>query len=150
LDKKLLQRIQSDFPLVPRPFAALASDLNLSEAEIMERLVDLQEAGYIRRIGPILDNEALGRSSTLAAMACPESRIDEVAGIVSAYPEVSHNYLRKSPDHPIPYNLWFTLSAWSTERIGHILREISRKTGLSVHNLPTRKRFKLGVRLRFD
>ena len=38
LDRRLLNRIQSDFPLVARPFQELGQPLGLSEDEVVERM----------------------------------------------------------------------------------------------------------------
>ena len=34
IDKKILNRIQSDFPITPRPYLTLAKELNLAEKEV--------------------------------------------------------------------------------------------------------------------
>ena len=50
-DKRILNRIQSDFPLTRRPYQTIAEDLDLSEDEVLKRVARLKEKGIIRRIG---------------------------------------------------------------------------------------------------
>lgn len=142
IDLKLLAAVQEGFPISPRPFRDLGRALGLEEDEVISRLAMLQEEGLVRRIGPILDLRRMGRSGILAALAVPLDEADEVAEVVSLYPEVSHNYLR--PDDS-GYNLWFTVSG-TEERIQDILQEIRAKTGLKMLVLPTLKIFKIGVK----
>jgi DNA-binding Lrp family transcriptional regulator len=141
LDKAILNEIQVDFPLVEQPFKELARKLNSNEKEIILRIERLKKEGAIRRIGPIVNIKKTGGESTLAAVKAPEDRIDEVAGIISGYNEVSHNYLR-----PDKYNIWFTVSAPDKQRLGEILEEIKQRTGCPLIDLPTLRLFKIGVK----
>ena len=141
VDKKILNAIQLDFPLVNRPFQELGKTLGLEEDEVIKRIKRLQNEGAIRRIGPIINTKKTGGVSTLVAMKVPQERVDEVAGIINKFEEVSHNYLR-----PAEYNIWFTLSAESEERLQEILKDITDKTGCQARNLPTKRLFKIGVK----
>ena len=141
VDKKILNAIQLDFPLERKPFEALGKSLGIKEEDVITRIKRLQSEGAIRRIGPIISTKKTGGVSTLIAMKVPVDKVDEVAGIINQYDEVSHNYLR-----PANYNIWFTLSAESGARMQEILKEITEKTGHKVINLPTKRLFKIGVK----
>ncbi|AFV24698.1 putative AsnC family transcriptional regulator [Methanolobus psychrophilus R15] len=141
MDKNILNTIQHDFPLDIHPFQKLGEELGISEEEIITRLERLRKEGAVRKIGPVINRNRVGGSSTLVAVNVPEDMIDEVADWIDEYPEVSHNYLR-----PDKYNVWFTLSASGEERINEILKELNQKTGLEFINLPTVRLFKIGVR----
>ncbi|MCP4366088.1 MAG: Lrp/AsnC family transcriptional regulator [Planctomycetes bacterium] len=148
VDKKILQEIQSVFPITPRPFQALADQLSLEESDVRRRIKALIENKIIRRLGPIIDTAAMGNTGGLMAMNVPEEQIEGVADVINAYSNVSHNYLRKGRNRHIPYNIWFTMSAPNKEALGKNLKEIEDKTGLVVRNLPTTKKFKIGVKFK--
>ena len=126
LDRRLLDDFQRDFPLQPRPFAALADRLGVTEGEVLERLLRLQAKGAISRIGAVLTPHRAGWS-TLAAMSVPAEELEEVAELVSSYPEVNHNYER---EHEL--NLWFVVTAPSRERVELVLQEIETRSGYPV------------------
>jgi DNA-binding Lrp family transcriptional regulator len=139
LDRRLLDDFQRDFPLRPRPFAALAERLGVSEAEVLERLRRLQAKGAISRIGAVLTPHRAGWS-TLAAMAVPPDELDEIAELVSSYAEVNHNYER---EHEL--NLWFVVTAPCRERVQSVLGEIETRTRLPVLELPLLEAYRLDL-----
>lgn len=141
VDKKILNAIQIDFPLVNKPFKELGKTLGLEEDDVIRRIQRLQKEGAIRRIGPIISTKKTGGMGTLVAMKVPPERVDEVAGIINEYEEVSHNYLR-----PANFNVWFTVSAQSEDKLNEILDELKEKTGCELRNLPTKRLFKIGVK----
>ena len=130
LEHALLNDWQRDFPLVPNPFAVIAERLGSDEQSILEAYRALGEDGKVSRIGAVLRNGAVG-DSTLAAIAVPPERLDEVASLVSGFAEVNHNYER---EHCL--NLWFVVTAESRARVASVLAEIEQRSGLAVLDLP--------------
>lgn len=147
-DLAILSALQEDLPLISRPWKAIAGRLNITETEIISRMNRLKDAGIIRGITPVLESRHLGLSAaTLVALRVPEERVDEIAAIISSYPEVSHNFQR---DHS--YSLWFTIAAQNKKGIRKVLDEILQRTNIppsDVLDLPTVKRMKIDVRFSF-
>jgi len=144
IDKAILNRIQSDFPVSQRPYLEIADELNLSEDEVIKRVSRLKSLGVIRRIGGNFVPGKLGYVSTLCAGKVPAHLIDRFAQVVNSYPGVTHNYVRENS-----YNVWFTFIAPSMKDIALYLSEISKKTGIAdILNLPATKVFK--IRAHFD
>lgn len=129
IDLALLDRFQRDFPLHPRPYAQIAAQVALSEAEVIERLARFQTTGRIARVGGTVRPNTAG-ASTLAALAVPEERIEEVAAIVGNEPGVNHSYLREAD-----WNLWFVATAPNEISLGQILARIERASGLQLIDL---------------
>jgi siroheme decarboxylase len=141
LDKKLLNRIQNDFPLVATPFSKLGEDFGLTEAEIIARLSALRDNGTIRSISAVLDPERLGLQSVLVAARVVPEALEAAANTVNALPEVTHNYARDDE-----FNLWFTITAPSPARIQQIVDAISALAGVErLEVLPALRKFKLYV-----
>lgn len=144
VDRRLLNRIQSDFPLTPRPYAAIGEELGLAEDEVLERVRRLKDGDIIRRIGGNFVPDKVGFVSTLCAAEVPPDKIDAFAAAVNRYPGVTHNYLR---DHQV--NVWFTFIAPSRGEIEANLAAIARETGVGrILNLPATRVFK--IRAHFD
>jgi DNA-binding Lrp family transcriptional regulator len=139
LEKRLLNEFQKTVPLSPRPYAEIADRLGTSEALVLKILGRLQDLGVISRVGPVFKPQRIG-TSTLAAMAVPETLLEEVSERISAYPEVNHNYEREDR-----YNLWFVVTAPDQDHLDRVLAEIEQETGFAVLNLPLEKHFHIDL-----
>ena len=109
LDRTILNRIQSDFPLTLRPYMSIADELSTAEDEVLKRLSRLKEKGIIRRIGGNFVPNKLGFVSTLCTAKVPEDKINIFSEIVNRYPGVTHNYLSFTLLPPIFFNMNFLL-----------------------------------------
>ena len=144
IDRAILNRIQSDFPITTRPYLSIAENLHLSEDQVIKRLKRLKKKGIIRRIGGNFVPEKLGFVSTLCAAKVSQGKIDSFARVVNRYPGVTHNYRRDNK-----YNIWFTFIAQSMDEIKNNLENISQETSVKgIINLPATKMYK--IKAHFD
>ncbi len=143
-DRLILNRIQSKFPLTPRPYKTIAEELGLSEDDTIRRIRRLKDKDIIRRIGGNFVPEKVGFVSTLCAAKVTPEKIDRFAATVNRYPGVTHNYQRENE-----FNIWFTFIAPSMEKIEENLRQISRETGIKdIINLPATRVFKIKAKFK--
>jgi len=143
LDRQLLNRIQSDFPLVARPFAELGRPLGLSEEDVVARMRALKAGRIVRQVSAIFDTKSLGYKSSLVAMRVDPDRITEAARIINEHPGVTHNYERNHQ-----YNLWFTIAVPPTSDLEAVVQRIHELARAEVTRVMyTLRLFKIGVNL---
>ena len=142
-NRRLLDEFQRDLPLQSQPFMAVGDALGIAEGEVLARLRALLAIGMITRVGATVRPNTVG-VSTLAAMAVPDHRIEEVATIVGEERGVNHSYLREDE-----WNLWFVATAPAADGLKASLDRIAQRSGLSVLDLPLIRPFNidLGFRL---
>ena len=143
LDKEILNEIQWSFPLVTRPFDAIAKKFDTTPEIIKDRLHSLKEIGVLRQLSAIFDTRKLGYTSSLVAMEIESDKLEDVANQINRHPGVSHNYER---DHQ--FNLWFTLAVPPGIDLKQELEKFNVLKGIKkVRMLPTLQLFKIGVKL---
>ncbi len=126
IDKKILNLIQKEFPVVAEPFKVIGDSVGVSEGEALARVRRLKKTGIIRRVGAVFEPKKLGYVSTLCAARVPEEKIKDFVETVNACPGVTHNYKRNHE-----YNIWFTFIAPSQKVLKRALAEIKEKTGIT-------------------
>ena len=112
-DKRLMNLLQSSFPLDPEPFALVASEAEMELDDVLTRTQRLLDERIIREITPIFDTRALGYESMLVAAKVDSDNPQRAAAIVNSHPGVSHNYLRTHE-----FNLWFTIATPPDSELG--------------------------------
>ncbi len=163
LSQKLLAIIQDGFPLVERPYKALAEMLNcdsecaansaISEQEIFDEVEKMRASGVIRRIGGVYDSKKLGFISRLCAGKVPVSSLDfsaephdvtpmeKFAAVVMVEPAITHNYIRSHE-----FNVWFTVIAENESAIQAVVDRVCLQTELhDVHILTATKKYKINT-----
>ena len=158
LSQKLLAIIQDGFPLVERPYKALAEMLNVSEQDVFDEVEKMRASGVIRRIGGVYDSKKLGFISRLCAGKVPASSLDfsaephsqtpmeKFAAVVMSEPAITHNYIRSHE-----YNVWFTVIAENESAIQAVVDRVCSETDLhDVHVLTATKKYKINTVMSLD
>jgi DNA-binding Lrp family transcriptional regulator len=146
LTARLLNDFQRNFPLDPKPFARIARRLDTTTETVLVTLKALQAWGAVSRVGPVFRPNTVG-ASTLAAMAVPVAQLEAIAALISAFPQVNHNYEREHR-----FNLWFVVTAESQPALHETLARIQKSTGHRVLSLPLLRDYHidLGFRMQLD
>jgi DNA-binding Lrp family transcriptional regulator len=140
LDRQILNRLQTNFPVNAEPFGELGEVIGLNEDEVLTRIKALKEQGLIRRIGAVFNLDRLGFVSTLCAAMVPDEKVDLFVETVNALPGVTHHYRRNHR-----YNYWFTLICPSGKTLQETLAEIERKTDIEIIDMRATETFKINA-----
>ncbi|MCX7145146.1 MAG: Lrp/AsnC family transcriptional regulator [Sulfuritalea sp.] len=139
LEFALLNDWQRDFPITAQPFEQLGGKLGAGETAILDTLKRLHARGAISRVGAVFAPRRVG-ASTLAALAAPPERIEEIAAQVSSRQEVNHNYRREHH-----FNLWFVATAADQAALADVLNAIARETGCAVLSFPLEQEYHIDL-----
>jgi len=144
IDVRIVNLIQSGFPLVKEPYREMAERIGIPERDLINRIKNLKKKRIIRRIGGVLNSERLGYPGVLVAARVPVPGRERLARMVQKYPGVTHCYERKGE-----FNFWFTLQAKSRRNLETILKRLEKDSGIKFVCLPSRKRFKIDFQISF-
>lgn len=142
IDRKLINALQGDFPLVSQPYRQVAETLGLDEDELLRRLDAMLERKVLTRFGPMFQIERAGGAFVLAAMKVPEADFERIVAMVNAFPEVAHNYRR---EHAL--NMWFVLATATPQGIPRTIAAIEEATGLPVFPFPKEREYFVEMKL---
>ena len=141
-DRKLLNIVQSNFPVVDEPYREIAEEVGITEDDLLARLAELKRQNVVRQISAIFDTRRLGYKTTLVAFAYGEGDLHPGAIFINRHPGVSHNYAREGSY----YNLWFTLAVPPDGDLAETVQWMAEKTGaIEYRIMPTIRFFKIGV-----
>lgn len=130
VETSLVEMLQGDIPLTPKPYEELARRLNTSEEQLVERISDMKKQGRIRRMGAVLRHRTAGYAfnAIVAFKAGPEDE-DKAGSILAGYSEVTHCYLRQVP-RDFGYNLFAMVHLHEESELGPLLKDMLVHTGL--------------------
>lgn len=139
---RLLNACQRGFPLVARPFDAIARSAGMSEAAVLDAFRAQRTQGSLGRIGAVWARGA-GGAGALCAMTVPPADLDRVARIVNNELAVNHNYEREHH-----WNLWYVITAGSAAEVREVADRIEDGAGYPALFLPMVRAYR--VDLGFD
>lgn len=105
--RTLIEATQAGLPIVPRPYAEVASRLGLTEADVMSSLGGLIDKGVIRRIAAAPNHYALGMTANgMTVWDVDDARISGLGREIGNLAYVTHCYRRPRALPHWPYNLF--------------------------------------------
>jgi DNA-binding Lrp family transcriptional regulator len=135
LEKKIIASIQEDLAIRERPYLKIAEEIGITEAELLDRLKDLNRRGVIRRFGATLRHQRAGfNANAMVAWKVEEDRIQEVGQKMASFQQVSHCY-RRNPTADWPYNLYTMVHANDEQACQETARKMSRATSVQDYTL---------------
>jgi len=125
-DRRLIRATQAGLPLCPRPFHALAEDLDLDAEDVMARFRRLRAAGIVRRIAAVPDHYALGvLANGMSVWDVPDGAVSEAGTRIGALDFVSHCYHRPRHLPDWPFNLFAMVHGRDRDEVADKVRMIA-------------------------
>ena len=142
---------QSGLPLVTHPFATVAANIGIPEAEVIARLEAMLANGVIRRIGAVPNHYRLGYvANGMTVWDVRDEDVDALGERVALIPGVSHCYRRPRAEG-WPYNLFVMLHGRERGEVERQRQDVARVLGdaCRAHDIlySTRVLKKTGLRL---
>ncbi|EMS77571.1 siroheme decarboxylase subunit beta [Desulfotignum phosphitoxidans] len=129
LEKKVIALLQTDIPVVQRPFRQMAEKIGVTEEKFLEVLTDLNQRGIIRRFGATLKHQKSGfKANAMVAWNVDESRVEQVGMAMAQFDEITHCYSR-NPAPGWPYNLYTMVHAANEDQCRALAEKISQTVG---------------------
>lgn len=133
MEKDIIRVLQGDLPLKPRPYEDLARRYSISEEEIVDFIKKLCEQKIIRRFGAVLRHRKVGYTlNAMVAWQVPEHDADRVGSLLASFQEVSHCYLRDTPED-FSFNLFTMIHSKSQEQLDEVLQEMAKSIGIHTY-----------------
>jgi DNA-binding Lrp family transcriptional regulator len=130
IDRKLIAITQAGLPLVETPYAALANELQIEEAEVLARMQRLLDEGAIRRIGAIPNHYAVGVTANgMSVWDVADEAVADAGALIGSLNFVTHCYER--PRHlPLwPYNLFAMVHGRNRDEVKGKVAQIAELLG---------------------
>ena len=129
-DRRLIQATQAGLPLCARPYHAIAEQLGVEPADVMQRMQRMLDMGMIRRIAAVPNHYALGyRANGMTVWDVADARIDELGARIGQLEFVTHCYQRPRHLPDWPYNLFAMVHGKTREEVAEKARLIAEVLG---------------------
>jgi DNA-binding Lrp family transcriptional regulator len=130
IDRRIVAATQAGLPIVEQPYHAIAADLGLEPADVMQRIKQMLEVGVIRRIGVVPNHYKLGLSANgMSVWDLDNASAKELGAKVGALDFVSHCYLRPRALPVWPYNLFAMVHGQTRDEVEEKARVIADLLG---------------------
>ena len=127
----ILRMVQSNLPDSLAPYADIAREAGMVEAEVIAFLARLKQEGVIRRFGASIKHQKTGWThNIMVAWRVDESLADAAGEIAARHPNISHCYYRPSSTPDWPYAFFTMIHGRSAEECREVIESLRRETVL--------------------
>lgn len=130
-DKRMIEVLQRDLPVEPRPFDTWAAAAGVGVEELLGAAEVFVQRNYMRRFAAVLNHRKAGFGANgMAVWKVPEEELDALGPRMAAFKAVSHCY--KRPTYPDwPYSIFTMVHARSKEACEDAIAAIAEETGIT-------------------
>ncbi|PWE34356.1 protein nirH [Maritimibacter sp. 55A14] len=129
-DRRIVAATAAGLPLVPAPYAGIAAQTGIAEAEVIARMCAMQARGVIRRVAAAPNHYALGMTANgMTVWDVDDAQAEALGDAVGALDFVSHCYLRPRALPAWPYNLFAMVHGTSRAEVEAKRAVIARLLG---------------------
>ncbi len=134
-DLAAIRIAQQDLPLVPRPFAVLAEEVGLTEAELLDTLRSFIDRKLMRRFAAVMNHRSAGfKANAMGVWAVDEGDLAEIGPQMAGFAAVSHCYRRPTYDD-WPYTVFTMIHGRSARECEETVEAIASETGVDEYTL---------------
>jgi len=133
LHHEVIKRAQYDIAMESEPFKNIIDELEITYEQFFAILVELQEAGIMRRFASILNHRKAGfNANAMVVWDVDEDNGEKIGETAAAFSAVSHCYLRPKYAN-WPFNLFTMVHGKTTEETNGIIAEMSKEIEAKSH-----------------
>ena len=135
IDRQIIFHLSGDIAGDRTPYRSIAEKVGLDETDVLDRVERYKREGILRRVGAIVDHGRAGFAANgMVVWNVPESKLDELGGMMASFDEVTHCYAR--PRYPQwQWNLYTMVHGTSETACREIVERISRETGVTDYRI---------------
>jgi len=132
----VLRIVQNNLPDSATPYADIAHEVGLEEAEVLALLQSLRDNGTIRRFGASIKHQkTIWSHNAMVAWLIDDALIDACGEIAAKHENISHCYHRPTSAKDWPYTLYTMIHGRNKEDITNAIEELRKTTKLDHYEI---------------
>jgi len=133
LHHKIIQKAQYDIEITSEPFKKIIDELDIDYETFFSILIELQDAGIMRRFASILNHRKAGfNANAMVVWDVDEEKGEAIGEKAAAFSAVSHCYLRPKYAN-WPYNLFTMVHGKTTDETNSIIEDMAKEIESKSH-----------------
>ena len=130
-ERKVINVLQEDLPLISNPFRNMAKKLDINVDDFLGYCRALLQRGVIRRYGASINHYKAGyRANAMTCLKVPHDKVETVAAGITSLRQVSHCYERET-NSSWSYNLYVMIHGSSKTVCLDTVNKIQAGNGIS-------------------